>query len=91
MGPPTVVTVMDVFRKLRLEPTKEASWSAGARVREAYFRATGLTPRKENHPKTSGGGSHCFAEYPLSFAPKIEEIVRACAKDVDRQKDLFDD
>jgi len=33
-------------------------------------------PPKDNRPKTSGTGSHCFALYPASWQPMIEKMVR---------------
>ncbi|HEX8835447.1 MAG TPA: hypothetical protein VF748_00795 [Candidatus Acidoferrum sp.] len=84
-----MITVIDVFRDLQLEPIPEQTWAAGNRVRDRYLELYGVLPTKELRTKTYDGGTHCFAVYPLSFRPVIERIVNDIATEAARQMDLF--
>ena len=84
-------TVVDVFRALGLDPTPPHTWSAGARLRQAYLAETGHLPHKDNRQKTSGGGSHCFAIYPPIWWLRARKIVIATNPARNPQQSLFDD
>jgi hypothetical protein len=85
-----MITVLDVFRALHLEPTKQHTWEAGARTRDAWATLTkGHLPPKDNRQKTNQSGSHCFALYPQTFRPYMEAIIRATQPHPARQGDLF--
>ena len=56
-------------------PTKSVAWSMGSIIRDAWVRLHGHLPEKTLITKTSGSGSHCFATYPESFWPVIDEII----------------
>lgn len=85
------VTVIDRFRALGLATSNEMTWAAGDIVRDRYEEKYGEPPPKELRRKTIGVGSHCFATYPLSFIPVIDEIVRAMQAADDAQGRLFED
>lgn len=86
-----MITVIDVFRSLGLKPRKEETWAVGAAVRDRYQEITGSLPVKDNRPKTNGQGSHCFALYPESFVPIIEQVIGRMKIARDAQLDLFGD
>jgi hypothetical protein len=83
------ITVPQVFDRLGYEPVAPDTWTAGALVREAWLDMMGHYPIKQLRPKTNGGGSHCFAIYPIDWLPKIESIVRSVAQHQKRQGSLF--
>jgi hypothetical protein len=83
------ITVRDVANAMRVEPTKQQMWAIGARVRDLYEQRTGREPPKELREKSAGGGTHCFATYPLSWREKIEEVIRAHRAAATRQGNLF--
>jgi len=85
------ITVLDVFRELRIDPDNETSWAIGQQVREEYKRQYGQLPHKELRIKRSGHGSHCFAVYPRAWRSHIERIVRQHQAMKDKQGDLFRD
>jgi hypothetical protein len=86
-----MITVIDVFRRLRLTPIKEETWAVGAAVRDRYQEITGSLPVKDNRPKTSGLGTHCFALYPESFEPIIVDVIGRMKIAKAAQLDLFGD
>ncbi len=83
------ITVPMVFRALGITPSNELSWSVGSRVATIYAREYGCQPPKDNRPKTSGAGSHCFAIYPDTWAPMIRQIILAEKAAEDSQLDMF--
>ena len=83
------ITIIDVMRELRIEPTPELSWSIGAAVRDYFERLYGRLPEKELRTKTSGGGSHCFAIYPQEMKSKIINIIHLHQLESQRQGELF--
>lgn len=83
------VTVIDVCRKIGIEPKPALTWSVGNQVRHIYETRTGELPPKALRQKTGGGGSHCFAVYPAEMAPEIEKIIRQHEVEAARQPDLF--
>jgi hypothetical protein len=85
------ITIVDVFRRLGLRPVKQETWAVGAAVRDRYQEIYGALPLKDNRPKTNGGGTHCFALYPETFGPVIEQVIGRMKIARDAQRDLFDD
>lgn len=83
-----MLTIIDVMKRLRIEPTPELTWRVGTAVRVAYENKHGRLPEKGLRKKTSGPGSHCFALYSPSFVPVIEKIIRAHRAEKKRQGDL---
>lgn len=83
------ITVMQVFAALGIRPEPEQSWSVGSRVAAIYRSTHGIEPPKENRPKTSGGGTHCFAVYPMDWFKRIAEVVQTVAQDQASQGNLF--
>jgi hypothetical protein len=82
-------TIIDRFRELRLEPTKNVTWSVGDTVMYKYVSEFGRQPPKVLRPKTNGGGSHCFALYPDGWEPLVDRIILAHAVERQRQGELF--
>ena len=89
MKSPAFITVIDVMRALGVEPEPRVSWAVGAAVANRYFAEVGDLPIKALRPKTGGGGSHCFALYPVSWRPIIEDAVRSAQVEAARQGDIF--
>jgi hypothetical protein len=86
-----MITTIDVFRRLGLNPTKDEAWAVGAAVRDRYQEIFGALPPKGLRPKTrSDAGSHCFALYPPEFEPLIEQVIGRMKIARDAQRDLFD-
>lgn len=82
------ITIIDVCRALRIEPTPNLTWVVGALVRERYREVHRRYPSKQLREKTNGGGSHCFAVYPVAFRSEIERILLAHQTESARQMDL---
>lgn len=74
----------------KLKPVKEETWAVGAAVRDRYQEIYGSLPVKDNRPKTNGAGTHCFALYPETFEPIIEQVIGRMKIARDAQGDLFD-
>jgi hypothetical protein len=85
------ITVIDVFRFMGHTPTPDQSWSVGARVASIYVDEFKHEPPKELRPKTSGGGSHCFAIYPSNYMEKIVGVVNEVVTVSAAQQSLFGD
>lgn len=83
-----MITVVDVCRSLRVEPTPDLTWPVGAIVRERWERIHGSLPPKALRTKTAGGGSHCFAVYPEDWKPEIESVIRQFQTIATRQGEL---
>lgn len=83
------VTVIDVARSMGLELSKEIAWEVGTAVANAYRSVYGSQPMKVLRRKTNGGGTHCFAIYPPSFVPLIQEAISRAGAEKDRQASLF--
>ena len=83
------ITVMQVFKALGVQPDPKVSWSVGSRIAAAYAEEYGKQPPKENRPKTSGGGSHCFAIYPATWRRKIEKAIKDVVAFQRSQGDMF--
>ena len=73
----SLITIIDVMRARNVEPTSELTWAVGAEVRDEWERRHGALPDKDLRRKTNGGGTHCFAVYPVTFWPVIEGIILA--------------
>lgn len=83
------ITVMQVFAAMGIVPSCAVAWSVGAQMAAIYAEEFGEQPPKDNRPKTSGSGSHCFALYPPTWAGRIEEVIRASVAAERMQLDLF--
>lgn len=84
------ITVIYVFRALRIEPVPQKTWAVGAAARDLFkSRNAGAAPEKKLFKKTNGTGSHCFAVYPVSYFADIERIIRSMETEEQRQGDLF--
>jgi hypothetical protein len=83
------ITVVDVCRRMGVEPETDLMWSVGNAVRRRYEARYGRLPPKQLRQKTGGGGSHCFAIYPHEWEPVIAEVIRAHGGQKQRQGDLF--
>jgi len=83
------LTVIDVFKALRLEPDKALTWAVGDAMQRRYRETYGHEPPKELRPKTGGPGSHCFAIYPNNWRAEIEACIIGLGADAARQVDLF--
>lgn len=84
------ITIIDVFKRLKIEPVPAITWTVGNAVRELYkSRNSGALPNKELRQKTNAGGTHCFAVYPDSYFPDIEKIIRNYKTEAQRQGVLF--
>lgn len=70
-----VITVMECFYEMGVVPDKHLSWKVGRQVRDTYVQQCNKFPDKELRTKTRGGGSHCFAVYPLEFKDQIKAII----------------
>ena len=79
------ITVIDVMRDLKIEPTPALTWMVGDAVRNLWVDRTGMTPEKDLRPKTYDKGSHCFAIYPETLRAEIERIIRTCEGEAARQ------
>jgi hypothetical protein len=77
------ITVVDVIRELKLHPSNELCWEAGAKVREFYISRYNKLPEKALRTKTSGPGSHMFAVYPPSMRNDIIRIIRECVSETE--------
>ena len=87
---PLEITVIDVMRSMNVEITPDLSWSVGAAVRERWrMTHDDELPKKRLRSKTSGGGSHCFAVYPLEWDKIIREIVNSFTTQKQKQGELF--
>ena len=85
-----MITVIDVFKAMGLEPAPEQTWAVGAAVRDLYQERFGHLPHKELRSKTSGSGSHCFAVYPEEMRSQIEDAISRVNAAKAAQPDLFE-
>jgi hypothetical protein len=84
-----MVTVIDRFRALRIEPHKHVTWAVGDAVMQKYVKEYERQPPKVLRPKTNARGSHCFAFYPVDWIPVIDRIILTNSAEAQRQGDLF--
>jgi|TARA_R110000764_G_scaffold35122_2_gene78419 hypothetical protein len=84
-----MITIIDRFRALRVEPNKHVTWSVGDAVANKYVDVYGHQPPKVLRPKTNARGSHCFALYPPKWIPIIDRIILAHGVEAQRQGELF--
>ncbi len=85
------ITVMQVFAALGVTPTSDEAWAVGNRMQRMYAAEFGEQPPKDNRPKTSGAGTHCFALYPPGWQPRIEKVIRDVVDMRKSQSGLFDE
>jgi hypothetical protein len=71
----TSTTVVARIRALAVPNSKRLAWNVGAAVRRSWTKTYGTLPVKANTTKVSGTGSHCHARYPLSWAPRIDQLI----------------
>lgn len=71
----TSTTVVARIRALGVVNNKRLAWNIGAAVRRSWTKTHGTLPVKANTTKVSGTGSHCHARYPLSWAPRIDQLI----------------
>lgn len=83
------VTVIDRIKALGFEATIKQRTQIGIAVREKWRKTYGDLPEKDLRTKTGGGGSHCFALYPSTFVPEIDDVVEAFKLQDDQQGQLF--
>lgn len=83
------ITVMQVFQMLGINPDRSQSWAVGSRCARQYLKDYGKWPRKENRPKTTGAGSHCFAIYPKTWQARITNTIKRVCGDAAKTPQLF--
>lgn len=83
------ITTMQVFFALGISPEPKLAWAVGSIVQRMYADKYGEQPPKENRPKTSGSGTHCFAVYPPTWFKRIEGVILAQEKFHRNQLDIF--
>ena len=83
------ITVMQVFQVMGITPSRSDSWAVGARCARQYLNDYGTWPRKENRPKTTGAGSHCFAIYPKSWQSRIANMIKRVCGEAHQSPQLF--
>ena len=84
------VTVIDVANAIGVRLTNDQAWRVGAWAREQWrMDHGGSLPIKSLRSKTAGTGSHCFAIYPPSYAPRIEGQIRDLKAALDSQISLI--
>jgi hypothetical protein len=87
------ITIIDVFRAMKVKTDKRLTWEVGKAVAQKWRDENGAPPPLLMTNKTNGGGSHCIAHYPLSYALVIEEVIRRSTLVLrpPSQPDLFDE
>lgn len=83
------ITVLQVAAAMGLSLSNEQAWSVGNRMQNLYRLEHGEQPPKDNRPKTSGHGTHCFALYPSGWRGKIEAEIRKVTDAQRAQLDMF--
>lgn len=83
------ITVLQVAAAMGLTLSNEQAWAVGNRMQNAYRLEFGEQPPKDNRPKTSGHGSHCFALYPATWRERIEGEIRKVTSVARTQLDMF--
>ena len=83
------ITVIDVFREVGAEPTKDKTWAVGQMMQAHYAREHGHQPPKDLRVKTCGVGVHCFAIYPVEYRQVIASYIKRVNADAERQMALI--
>jgi hypothetical protein len=83
------ITVPQVARLMGVTLDNKTSWSVGSEMAHTYQNEFGENPPKDNRPKTTGSGSHCFALYPAKWESKIRKVIEAHIEQQGKQNDLF--
>ena len=91
MNTKDMITVMQVFDAMNIKPDRRLSWSVGSIVANKFRDIHGHQPPKDNRPKTSGGGSHCFALYHRDWIPYITDVIKVYVIIPNPQDSLFKD
>lgn len=86
-----MITIIQVAQSIGVNLDKATAWSIGSEMASVYVNEFGQQPPKELRPKTSGGGTHCFAVYPASWKARIVKAIRSRELIAKSQKNLFDD
>lgn len=83
-----MISVLDVCRAMKVEPTDKLMWSAGLMTRNKWA-ADKREVEYDLRTKKCGVGVHLFAVYPEWFRPVIEEVIREHEVEESRQMDMF--
>ena len=86
-----MITIIQVAKSIGVELDNATAWSIGSEMASAYANEFGEQPPKELRPKTSGGGTHCFAVYPTSWKSKIISAINLRQIITKSQRNLFDE
>lgn len=70
------ITVLQVAKSMGVVLDNPTAWSIGSAMAAKYVLEFNEPPPKDNRPKTSGSGSHCFALYPSTWAPRIRDAIK---------------
>lgn len=83
------VSIHDVAASRGLELDNDQAWEVGKIVEKKWTKLVGAQPHKDLRRKKQGPGSHCFALYPPSWIPVIEEAIFYVGAMAAAQCDLF--
>ena len=84
------ITVPQVAKAMGVVLESRVAWAVGSEMASQYQQAFGEQPPKENRPKTSGSGSHCFALYPPTWEERIRGAIEEHLEMQARQVGLFE-
>lgn len=84
-----MITVIDVFREMGVEPEKHLTWAVGQIVVQEFKKREGKLPVKDLRRKTCGVGVHCFALYPESYRSVIRDAIKSLETEAAKQMDMF--
>jgi hypothetical protein len=84
-----MVTIIEVARSMGIELSRDTAWALGAMMARRWADTFGEQPEKRLRPKTSGGGSHCFAVYPDSWVEPIKAAIKDTQLSAANQLSLF--
>lgn len=84
------ITVPQVAKAMGLVLDNRTAWAIGSEMASQYQQAFGEQPPKDNRPKTTGSGSHCFALYPSTWEQRIKSVIEEHVEMRDRQVGLFE-
>ena len=83
------ISLHDVARRLGVVLSNEQAWSIGNHVANRWEAIMNARPVKDNRVKKIGFGSHCFAIYPPTWAPVLEQAIKAVQAEPARQLELL--
>jgi hypothetical protein len=84
------ITVLQVAKAMGVVLDNHTAWAIGSAMAAKYVLEFNEPPPKDNRRKTSGSGSHCFALYPSTWAPRIRKEIEEHAEARQVQLTLFD-